>query len=89
MSNASEVYTITAALKKAEEMMNLKKDWQPKNDTQERFLKNLLPACRNGDIGEIELEVSDDAGKINTFLEKKGFIKRELNKHRGIKVNNV
>lgn len=73
MSNASEVYTITAALKKVEEMMNLKKNWQPKNETQERFLKNLLPACRNDDIGEIELEVSDDAGKINAFLEKKGF----------------
>jgi hypothetical protein len=73
MSTASEVYTITAALKKAEEIMNLKKNWQSKNDTQRRFLKNFLQACRNDNVGEIELEVSDSAEKINTFLEKKGF----------------
>ena len=73
MSKASEVYTITAALKRAEEMMNLKKDWQPKNETQRRFLKNFLQVCRNDNVEEIELQVSDDAEKINTFLEKKGF----------------
>jgi hypothetical protein len=73
MSKASEVYTITAALKRAEEMMNLKKDWQPKNEIQTRFLKNFLQVCRNDNVGEIELEVSDRADKINAFLEKKGF----------------
>lgn len=73
MSNASEVYTITAALTRAEEMMNLKKDWQPKNETQKRFLKNFLQLCRKYNVEEIELQVSDNAEKINTFLEKKGF----------------
>ena len=73
MSKASEVYTITAVLKRAEEMMNLKKDWQPKNETQRRFLKNFLQLCRKYNIEEIELQVSDDAEKINAFLEKKGF----------------
>lgn len=73
MSKASEVYTITAALKRAEEMMNLKKDWQPKNDIQKQFLKNFLQVCRNDKLDKIELEVSDEAEKINAFLEKKGF----------------
>ena len=73
MSKASEVYTITAALKRAEEMMNLKKDWQPKNETQRRFLKNFYQLCRKYNVDEIEFEVSDKAEKINTFLEKKGF----------------
>ena len=73
MSKASEVYTITAALKRAEETMSLKKDWQPKNEIQRRFLKNFLPLCRKYNVDEIELEVSDKAEKINTFLEKKGF----------------
>lgn len=73
MSKASEIYTIVAALDKAEETMNLKKDWKPKNDIQKRFLKNFLQVCREDNIDEIELEVSDKAEKINTFLEKKGF----------------
>lgn len=73
MSTASEVYTIVAALKRAEEMMDLKKDWQPKNEIQRRFLKNYLQPCRKNSVDEIELEVSDKADKINTFLEKKGF----------------
>lgn len=73
MSKASEVYTITAALKRAEETMNLKKDWKPKNETQIRFLKNFLQVCRKDNVDEIEFEVSDNAEKINTFLEMKGF----------------
>lgn len=73
MSKASEVYTITAALKRAEEMMSLKKDWQPKNETQKRFLKNFYQLCRKYNVEEIELQVSDNAEKINIFLEKKGF----------------
>ncbi len=32
MSKASEVYTIIAALKKAEDTMGLKKNWKPKNE---------------------------------------------------------
>lgn len=73
MSKASEVYTITAALKKAEETMNLKNDWKPKNETQRRFLKNFLSVCRKDNVDEIELEVSDNADKINVFLKMKGF----------------
>ena len=73
MSKASEIYTITAALKRAEEMMNLKKDWQPKNEIQKHFLKNFYQPCRKYNVDEIEFEVSDKAEKINTFLEKKGF----------------
>ena len=73
MSKASEVYTITAALKRAEEVMNLKKDWQSKNETQRRFLKNYLPVCRKDNVDEIEFEISDNAEKINTFLKMKGF----------------
>jgi hypothetical protein len=73
MSIASEVYTITAALEKAEEVMDLKKNWKPKNEIQQRFVTNLLPSCRDSKVKEIELEVSDSAEKINTFLEKKGF----------------
>lgn len=73
MSKASEVYTITAALKRAEEMMDLKKDWKPKNETQGRFLKNFLRVCRKDNVDEIEFEVSDKADKINTFLQMKGF----------------
>lgn len=73
MSNASEIYTIIAALKKAEETMSLKKDWRPKNEIQKRFLKNFMRVCREDNVKEIELEVSDEAEKINTFLEKKGF----------------
>jgi hypothetical protein len=73
MSTASEVYTITAALKKAEETMNLKKDWKPKNEIQKRFLKNFLKVCREDNVDEIEFEVSDKAEKINTFLQMKGF----------------
>lgn len=73
MSKASEVYTITAALKRAEETMDLKKDWKPKNETQRRFLKNFLRVCRKDNVDEIEFEVSDKAEKINTFLEMKGF----------------
>lgn len=73
MSTASEAYTITAALKKAEEVMNLKKDWKSKNEIQRRFLKNFLKVCREDNIDEIEFEVSDKAEKINTFLQMKGF----------------
>jgi len=73
MSKASEVYTIIAALKKAEKMMDLKKDWKPENETQRRFLKNFLRVCRDDNIGEIELEVSNNAEIINKFLEMKGF----------------
>lgn len=73
MSTASEVYTIIAALKRAEEMMDLKKDWKPENEIQKRFLKNFLKECRKDNVDEIELEVSDKAERINTFLEKKGF----------------
>lgn len=73
MSKASEIYTIIAALGKAEETMNLKKDWKPKNETQRKFLENFLKVCRDDNIGEIELEVSDSAEKINAFLAKKGF----------------
>lgn len=73
MSKASEVYTIIAALKKAEEMMSLKNDWKFKDEIQRRFVENLLRVCRNDNVGEIELEVSDKAEKINAFLQKKGF----------------
>jgi len=73
MSKASEIYTITAAIEKAEEMMKLRKDWQPKNEIQKRFLKNFLHACRGDKVPEIELEVSSEAEKINSFLERKGF----------------
>ncbi|NQU74237.1 MAG: hypothetical protein HQ547_05980 [Candidatus Omnitrophica bacterium] len=44
-------------------------------------------------IREIQAECSMASYKATVdkllVLEKKGFIKRELNKHRGIKVNNV
>lgn len=73
MSKASEIYTITAALKRAEETMNLKKDWKPENEIQRRFLKNFLRVCRKDSVDEIEFEVSDNAEKINTFLQMKGF----------------
>jgi hypothetical protein len=73
MSKVSEVYTIGAALKRAEEIMKLRNDWKSENEVQRRFLKNFLQACRNSNVDEIELEVSDNAEKINTFLEKKGF----------------
>lgn len=73
MSKASEVYTIIAALKKAEDTMSLEKAWQPRSELQKRFLKNFLQVCRNDNVGEIELEISDNAEKINIFLEKKGF----------------
>lgn len=73
MSKASEIYTIIASLKKAEETMNLKNDWKPENEIQFRFLANFLPLCRNDKVDEIEIEVADEAEKINTFLEIKGF----------------
>lgn len=73
MSKASEIYTIVAVLKQAEETMSLKKDWRYKNEEQKRFLKNFLAVCRSDIIDEIELEISDNAEKINAFLEKKGF----------------
>jgi len=73
MSKASEIYTITAAIEQAEETMKLRKDWQPKNEIQKRFLKNFLQACRGDKVPEIELEVSSEAEKINSFLERKGF----------------
>ncbi len=73
MSKAFEVYTIIAALKKAEETMGLKKNWKPKNEIQNRFLKSLLEVCRNDNVDNIELEVSDRAEIINAFLQKKGF----------------
>ncbi len=73
MSKASEVYTIITALKRAEDMMSLKKDWQPKNEVQKRLLKNFLQTCRKDNVDEIEFDVSDKAEKINTFLEMKGF----------------
>lgn len=72
MSNASEIYTIIAALNKAEETMDLKKNWKSKDEIQDVFLK-MLKTGRNDIIGEIELEVSDNADKINTFLKNKGF----------------
>lgn len=73
MSNASEIYTITAAIDQAERSMKLRDDWQPKNEIQKRFLKNFLQVCRRDKVPEIELEVSSEAEKINSFLEKKGF----------------
>ena len=73
MSNASEIYTMTTAIEQAERMMKLKNDWKPKNEIQKRFLKNFLKVCRGSKIPEIELEVASEAGKINSFLEKKGF----------------
>ena len=73
MSKASEVYTIIAALKKAEEVMKLRKDWKPENETQKRFLKKFLHTCRDDKVDEIDLEVSDKAEIINKFLEMKGF----------------
>ncbi len=73
MSKASEAYTIIAALQKAEKMMSLKNDWKPGNETQKLFLKNFLQVCRNDNIGNIELEVSNKAEIINAFLQKKGF----------------
>lgn len=73
MSKASEIYTITAAIEQAEKTMKLRNDWQTKNETQKRFLKNFLQACRGDKVPEIEVEVASEAEKINSFLEKKGF----------------
>ena len=73
MSKASEIYTIVAAIKKAEETMNLRKDWTSKGEMQKRFLENFLKVCRNDVVNEIELEVSDRAERINAFLQRKGF----------------
>jgi hypothetical protein len=73
MSQAIEIYTIISALKEAEKVMNLRKDWKSKNDEQDNFLKNFLEACRNDNVNQIELKVSDKAEIINSFLEKKGF----------------
>lgn len=73
MSKASEIYTITAAIEQAEKTMKLRNDWKPKNEIQKRFLKNFLKVCRGDKVPEIELEVSPEAEKINSFLEKKGF----------------
>ena len=73
MSKASEIYTITTAIEQGERTMNLRNDWKSKNKIQKRFLKNFLDICRGNKIPEIEIEVSSEADKINSFLEKKGF----------------
>lgn len=73
MSKASEIYTIVTALRKAEETMGLRKEWKSKNETQKLFLEDFLKVCRNDNVKEIELEVSDEAERINEFLQKKGF----------------
>lgn len=73
MSKASEIYTIVAAIRKAEEIMHLRKDWKSENKTQANFLEDFLKICRKDNVKEIELEVSDKAEVINEFLQKKGF----------------
>lgn len=73
MSKASEIYTIVAALRRAEETMHLRKNWKSGNKTQAHFLEDFLKMCRKDNVKEIELEVSDRAEGINEFLQKKGF----------------
>lgn len=72
MSKASEIYTIVGALKKAEEIMHLRKSWKSVNKTQTRFLE-FLEVCRKDEVKEIEFEISDRAEVINEFLQKKDF----------------
>jgi hypothetical protein len=73
MSEASEIYTIVGALKKAEETMCLRKSWKSANKSQARFLEDFLKVCRKDDVKEIEFEVSNRAEIINEFLQRKGF----------------
>jgi hypothetical protein len=73
MSKASEIYTIVTAIKRAEEIMHLRKNWKSINKTQVHFLEDFLEICRKDNLKEIVLEVSDRADVINEFLKNKGF----------------
>ena len=65
---------------KQSEVFNYIKDYIAKNNVGP-FIREVQEGCR---IASYKTAVD----KL-LLLEKKGFIKRELNKHRGIRVNNT
>ena len=53
--------------------MGLNPNWVSTNETQERFIRHFLAACKGVSLKEIELSVSQNANEINEFLASKGF----------------
>lgn len=65
---------------KQSEVLNYIKSYMEKNNISP-FIREIQEGC-----GIVSYKAAVDKLLV---LEKKGFIKRELNKHRGIKVNSV
>ncbi|OGY42527.1 MAG: hypothetical protein A2Y82_04155 [Candidatus Buchananbacteria bacterium RBG_13_36_9] len=74
MSKSATVYTLMAALLKAEDILGKDRKWQDKNPSQEKLVSRFLPFMPEArTIKEIESISGRSAKQINDFLAKHDF----------------